>query len=317
MRVLALSYHHLPRHLNPCFLYFAIFPEDEVIFVDKLKRPKSVGEVTEKCLKELIDRSLISIHNLSFDGKIKSCGMHDVTHELCLREARNMNFVNVIKRNNDQNPCEQEPMHFSSKSRGRISIQFNPMFYNIIAEKLARCGNIDVHSIFLLVELQDCKGTRSCFNEMLWHLYLGWNYLRYHEPTEKRLVLKNLQSLSGWNPSAQMKTMELMENPLPEDVVPDLILLPPYAFPQNLKKLAFSSTTLQWKDLSILSKLPKLEALKLVHNACKGEEWEVVEGFPHLKFLRASCDQFPCPERLFLERCVALDSIPQDYTCSN
>ncbi|WMV59795.1 hypothetical protein MTR67_053180 [Solanum verrucosum] len=36
MTVLALSYHHLPRHLKPCFLYFAIFPEDEVIFVDKL-----------------------------------------------------------------------------------------------------------------------------------------------------------------------------------------------------------------------------------------------------------------------------------------
>ncbi|KAG5569950.1 hypothetical protein H5410_059716 [Solanum commersonii] len=36
MTVLALSYHHLPRHLKLCFLYFAIFPEDEVIFVDKL-----------------------------------------------------------------------------------------------------------------------------------------------------------------------------------------------------------------------------------------------------------------------------------------
>uniref|UniRef100_M1B3A5 Resistance protein PSH-RGH6 n=1 Tax=Solanum tuberosum TaxID=4113 RepID=M1B3A5_SOLTU len=35
MTVLALSYHHLPRHLKPCSLYFAIFPEDEVIFVDK------------------------------------------------------------------------------------------------------------------------------------------------------------------------------------------------------------------------------------------------------------------------------------------
>ncbi|WMV59794.1 hypothetical protein MTR67_053179 [Solanum verrucosum] len=118
--------------------------------------------------------------------------------------------------------------------------------------------------------------------------------------------------------------MELMENSLPENVVPDLILLPPYAFPQNLKNLAFSGTTLQWKDLSILSKLPKLEALKLVHNACKGEELEVVdEGFPCLKLLilsysdiqywRASCDHFPCLERLFLERCFAFDSIPQDF----
>ncbi|MCD9639679.1 hypothetical protein HAX54_024385 [Datura stramonium] len=36
MRVLALSYHHLPHHLRACFLYFAIFPEDKLIFVNKL-----------------------------------------------------------------------------------------------------------------------------------------------------------------------------------------------------------------------------------------------------------------------------------------
>lgn len=36
MRVLALSYHHLPSHLKPCFLYFAIFTEDEWIYVNRL-----------------------------------------------------------------------------------------------------------------------------------------------------------------------------------------------------------------------------------------------------------------------------------------
>lgn len=29
---------------------------------------------------------------------------------------------------------------------------------------------------------------------------MAWNYLRYHEPTEKSLVLKNLHCLFGWNP---------------------------------------------------------------------------------------------------------------------
>ncbi|PHT73223.1 hypothetical protein T459_24008 [Capsicum annuum] len=36
MRVLALSYHHLTQHLRACFLYFAIFLEDKLIFVSKL-----------------------------------------------------------------------------------------------------------------------------------------------------------------------------------------------------------------------------------------------------------------------------------------
>uniref|UniRef100_M1C8Z2 Resistance protein PSH-RGH6 n=1 Tax=Solanum tuberosum TaxID=4113 RepID=M1C8Z2_SOLTU len=99
MRVLSLSYHHLPRHLKSCFLYFAIFPEDKLFFVNelmelwtvegflKVEKTKTIEEVAETCLKDLIDRSLIFIHHFTFDGKIKSCGMHDVTRELCLREA--------------------------------------------------------------------------------------------------------------------------------------------------------------------------------------------------------------------------------------
>nr|XP_033517105.1 putative late blight resistance protein homolog R1A-10 isoform X2 [Nicotiana tomentosiformis] len=156
IRVLALSYHHLPHHLKACFLYFAIFPEDKLIFVNevmelwvvegflKIEETKNIEEVAEECLKDLIDRSLIFIHHLSFDGKIQCCGMHDVTQtrELCLREARNLKFVNVINGKNDQNPCAQS-MHFSSKSRGRISIK------DVNTEDIARCHCNEARSIFV------------------------------------------------------------------------------------------------------------------------------------------------------------------------
>ncbi|KAG5569361.1 hypothetical protein H5410_059127 [Solanum commersonii] len=150
MRVLALSYHHLPSHLKPCFLYFAIFAEDEEIYVNVLvelwavegflneEEGKSIEEVAETCINELVDRSLISIHNLSFDGKIERCGMHDVTRELCLREARNMNFVNVIRGKSDQKSCGQS-MQSSFKSRSRISIHNE--------EELVWCRNSEAHSI--------------------------------------------------------------------------------------------------------------------------------------------------------------------------
>nr|XP_016457650.1 PREDICTED: putative disease resistance protein At1g59780 [Nicotiana tabacum] len=48
--------------------------------------------------------------------------MHDMIRELCLKEARNTNFVEVISTNNDLNLCGQS-MHFPFGSRGRISIQ--------------------------------------------------------------------------------------------------------------------------------------------------------------------------------------------------
>ncbi|XP_060210042.1 putative late blight resistance protein homolog R1B-16 [Lycium barbarum] len=157
MRVLALSYYHLPSHLKPCFLYFAIFPEDKVIAVAKLvnlwaaegflksDEMKSIEEVAEKCLKDLVDRSLISVHHLSFDGKIDFCRMHDVTRELCLREARNMDFVNVLGGKSNQNPCAQS-MQCSTTSRGRIKIHTKV--------ELARCRNSGAYSIIMSRRVQ-------------------------------------------------------------------------------------------------------------------------------------------------------------------
>ncbi|XP_070004090.1 late blight resistance protein R1-A-like [Nicotiana sylvestris] len=314
MRVVALSYHYLPHHLKLCFLYNAIFQEDELVLVNKLlelwaakgflkvEERKSIEEVAEKCLQELINRSLISIRNLSFDGKIEICGMHDVTRELCLREARDMNIVNVTREEKYQNPCVQS-MHFSSKSRGRISIQ--AIKYEPDTEKiLARYPKNDVRSIIryrvkmFMPKLLQFKLVRV----------LDFALMRFSAFPSLILDLIHLRYLAlSLSPSLQHYLREEISSSF-----------------SNLKKLAFYGTCLQWKNLSIVGKLPKLEALKLGISPCIGIEWKVVkDGFPSLKFLllerlkvcywRASCDHFPCLERLFLEHCWNLDSIPQDF----
>ncbi|XP_015160157.1 putative late blight resistance protein homolog R1A-3 [Solanum tuberosum] len=102
------------------------------------------------------------------------------------------------------------------------------------------------------------------------------------------------------------------------------VLPPLVAFPKNLNKLAFTATRLHWEDLEILGKLPKLEALKLGYDACIGTDWVVgEEGFPNLKVLRlkhlylhnwrASSDHFPRLERLVINRCWSMYSIPDDF----
>lgn len=37
-KILSLSYHHLPHHLRPCFLYMAAFPEDYEVRASRLVR---------------------------------------------------------------------------------------------------------------------------------------------------------------------------------------------------------------------------------------------------------------------------------------
>ncbi|KZV24873.1 hypothetical protein F511_14756 [Dorcoceras hygrometricum] len=105
--ILSLSYRHLPVHLKPCFLYMAIYPEDSNIKISTLVqlwvaegivkpiRYRSLEEVAEDNLKDLIDRNLIQIRDYGSRNNIKSCTIHDLLRELCLKEAQKEKFLCV------------------------------------------------------------------------------------------------------------------------------------------------------------------------------------------------------------------------------
>ncbi|OIT01549.1 PREDICTED: putative late blight resistance protein homolog R1A-10 isoform X2 [Nicotiana attenuata] len=97
LHVLGLSYNHLTSDLKACLLYFGIFPEDSAIPVKKLVRlwtaegflklEKDLQGEAEKCLQDLIDRCLVLVCKKSLDEtNIKSCKVHDLIYDLCLRE---------------------------------------------------------------------------------------------------------------------------------------------------------------------------------------------------------------------------------------
>ncbi|KMT17949.1 hypothetical protein BVRB_2g034690 [Beta vulgaris subsp. vulgaris] len=113
MEILALSYHHLPVELKPCFLYFAAFPEDEEMSVRRLitlwlaegfVQPSgdlSLEEVAESYLDVLIDRSLVQAGRRRMDGGHKTCRIHDLIRDVCIREARSENFMQVASKTDD------------------------------------------------------------------------------------------------------------------------------------------------------------------------------------------------------------------------
>ncbi|XP_057802163.1 putative late blight resistance protein homolog R1C-3 [Salvia miltiorrhiza] len=108
LRILKLSYDHLPAYLKPCFLYMGVFEEDEEIRVVELMRlwicegflkpiiNKSSKTIANEYLKELVDRNLILVHELGKLGNIKFCKMHDLLRDLCLKEAEKQRFYYVL-----------------------------------------------------------------------------------------------------------------------------------------------------------------------------------------------------------------------------
>jgi broad-specificity NMP kinase len=107
--ILALSYNHLPRRLKPCFLYFGAYPEDFKIYVRELIQlwvaegfiqhtgRRTIEDVAEDYLEELIDRNLIQVATRRSDEGAKTCRIHDLLRDLCITKSAEEKFLYVPK----------------------------------------------------------------------------------------------------------------------------------------------------------------------------------------------------------------------------
>ncbi|XP_059311532.1 disease resistance protein RPM1-like [Lycium ferocissimum] len=110
--VLLLSFNDLPYYLKSCFLYLSIYPEDYLIerntliyrwitegFV-KRKEGRTVEDVAEGYLNELINRSLIHPVQYNDEGSMKLGRIHDLYRELILSKSRDDNFTTTTDEQN-------------------------------------------------------------------------------------------------------------------------------------------------------------------------------------------------------------------------
>ncbi|KAG5575033.1 hypothetical protein H5410_055167 [Solanum commersonii] len=98
--ILTLSYNYLPQYLKACFLYVGGFPEDREIkeFV-RGRSNKRLEVVAEEYLQELIDRSLILTGSKRANEWMRTCKIHNLLRQLCLREAHTENVVHIMNGN--------------------------------------------------------------------------------------------------------------------------------------------------------------------------------------------------------------------------
>ncbi|XP_058788072.1 disease resistance protein RPM1-like [Vicia villosa] len=113
--ILGLSYDDLPYYLKPCLLYFGIYPEDYLVRSKRVIRQwiaegfvkeesgKTLEEVAQGYLTELIHRSLVQVSSLRIDGKVKRCRVHDLIHDMILEKNEDLNFCKHVSDDGQSN----------------------------------------------------------------------------------------------------------------------------------------------------------------------------------------------------------------------
>nr|XP_027077521.1 putative late blight resistance protein homolog R1A-3 isoform X2 [Coffea arabica] len=112
MKTIEQSYNYLPDYLKPCLLYFGAFQEDRDIPVRKLlclwisegfvqkTEGKSLEDVADDYLMDLIGRSLVMAAQQRSLGGIKTCRIHDLVHEFCVKKAKEERFLQILHGDN-------------------------------------------------------------------------------------------------------------------------------------------------------------------------------------------------------------------------
>ncbi|CDP15682.1 unnamed protein product [Coffea canephora] len=106
-KILSLSYNDLPCHLKSCLLYLSIYPEDFEIrcgrlvqlwsaerFVGK-REGMTMNDVGYNYLSELVNRSLIQVTEIFYEGIPYACRIHDLVREVVLSKAREQNMIAI------------------------------------------------------------------------------------------------------------------------------------------------------------------------------------------------------------------------------
>ncbi|KAL7152870.1 hypothetical protein ABFS83_04G127100 [Erythranthe nasuta] len=361
MKVISLSYSHLPIYLKPCFLYLAVFPHDFDIKMSRLVRlwvaegfvrqcgPKSLEEIGEEYLKDLIDRNLILVSKIGISGEVKTCHIHDLLSDLCRREAQKDNFLVLSKLDNNKasldmqrirrlsiNNCHWKDVTLTASIRSFLTFfSMNLSTYSARRSPLLRVLDVvdryPKDEILQLINSRyvSCTGlismSSSSILSRLWCLQTLVVGGELTLPSEiwQMPQLRHVQArrISLPDPPSRGEKSTLLENLQTLSIVKDFKCTKEVTkrIP-NLKKLGIVCPTIGSYSLSNLGFFHKLESLSL---ALSGQKWISNEGeFARLKYLLIhECElviwesdntHFPCLEQIHL-RTVSLKEIPSDF----
>ncbi|KAI6671470.1 hypothetical protein NL676_006355 [Syzygium grande] len=143
--ILELSYHRLPDHLKPCFIYMALFPVASPIPTKRLvrlwlaeglldlhcynregKTTRPAEDVGETFILELADRNVIDVVSWRADGSPKACQMLTSLYDMIRLIAMSTGFLHIhaaskSKDRNNRDPTgQQQQLLTQTRERARV-----------------------------------------------------------------------------------------------------------------------------------------------------------------------------------------------------
>ncbi|KAK4394802.1 putative late blight resistance proteinR1A-10 [Sesamum angolense] len=336
LKILYLSYSNLSIHLKSCFLYMGAFREDKEIKVSELAklwiaegflkpiRGKILEKVAEEYMKDLANRNMILIRTRTSTGKIRSCGIHDLLRDLCLKEFEKEHFIRVpkvqcihlVRKKDVCFLCSKEDtlkriylleVHVGSQTTS-IAIPLvcdacRMMYPRIVKLRLVKL--MDIFNDYELLQptklrhlkvepisLPDPKVTQGSATvlENLQTLSKILNFRCTEEVLERIPNVKKLKVIYSDNSGAWsyycLHNLAYLHKLESLSLTSSFVSLEDTAFPQSLKKLTLTRCRIPWDSMTVIGSLSNLEVLKLYYKAFQGPEWNPHEGqFPRLKVL--------------------------------
>ncbi|KAL6654692.1 hypothetical protein ACP70R_008157 [Stipagrostis hirtigluma subsp. patula] len=284
-KVLSISYYDMPSHLRTCLLHLSVFPEDKIIdkhrliwlwiaegFIQSEKQQKSLFEMTESYLNELVNRSMVQpIYDDEDKSMIVACRVHDMVLDLICSLSSEDNFATISNSVHCTSPPE--------KIR-RLSLQNGKMDHNIfkvstsmeqVRSVVAFGPSVDLMPtlenfiVLRVLDLKDCD-LSQCYTLKhlgnLLHLrYLGLGGTKIRQLPEEVGNLQFLQTLDVENGGLRNLPMTIVQL-------------------KYLMCLRIHPNTTPPNGIGSLTSLEELSEVKVYNNSC------ILEELSHLTELK-------------------------------
>ncbi|KAF6981589.1 hypothetical protein CFC21_000050 [Triticum aestivum] len=290
-RILYVSYYDLPPNLKTCLLYLSLYPEDYKIYTKQLiwkwigegfiheEQGKSLYEVGEDYIAELINKSLVQPMDINIANKASSVRVHDMVLDLITSLSNEENFLTTLGGQQSRSlpsMIRRLSLHTTNEKDAKqmpaISNLSHVRSLTVFNKNLSLLSALSGFLVLRALDLSGCEEVGNHHVKDICNLFhLRYLSLKGTSITEIPKDICNLQLLQVLDmrhtkmaklPSTFVQLRQLVFIDMGNKMVSTLLLKAMSTLP-SLSSLAITLVGPRKKDLQILGSMPSLRDLSL------------------------------------------------------